>query len=129
MTIFKYLRQQKTIKFSRVIIKFCNIVILIQIMIKNQVLLNKFLLLIINYKLDRELEIIGLINLINFVTKIKTFKAVKLLVASSKSIYYKFVQIFVTYSLKIKIYKKNRFLRFNIRNPCWIVMNGFLVGI
>ena len=59
----------------------------------------------------------------------KTFKAVKLLIASSKSIYYKFVQIFVTYSLKIKIYKKNRFLRFNIRNPCWIVMNGFLVGI
>ena len=86
-------------------------------MIKNQVLLNKLLLLIINYKLDRELEIIGLINLINFVTKIKTFKAVKLLVASSKSIYYRFVQIFVTYSLKIKIYKKNRFLRFNIRNP------------
>ena len=59
MTIFKYHRQQKTIKYSRVIIKFCNIVILIQIMIKNQVLLNKFLLQIINYKLDRKLEIIG----------------------------------------------------------------------
>ena len=59
MTIFKYLRQQKTIKYSRVIIKFCNIVILIQTMIKNQVLLNKFLLQIINYKLDRKLEIIG----------------------------------------------------------------------
>ena len=59
MTIFKYLRQQKIIKYSRVIIKFCNIVILIQTMIKNQVLLNKFLLQIINYKLDRKLEIIG----------------------------------------------------------------------
>jgi len=59
MTIFKYLRQQKTVKYSRVIIKFCNIVILIQTMIKNQVLLNKFLLQIINYKLDRKLEIIG----------------------------------------------------------------------
>ena len=59
MTIFKYLRQQKIIKYSRVIIKFCNIVILIQTMIKNQVLLNKLLLQIINYKLDRKLEIIG----------------------------------------------------------------------
>jgi hypothetical protein len=96
MTIFKYLRQQKTVKYSRVIIKFCNIVILIQTIIKNQVLLNQLLLQRINYKMDKELEIIGLINLINFLTKIKTFKAVKLLVASSKSIYYKFVQIFVT---------------------------------
>ena len=59
MTIFKYLRQQKIIKYSRVIIKLCNIVILIQTMIKNQVLLNKFLLQIINYKLNRKLEIIG----------------------------------------------------------------------
>ena len=82
-----------------------------------------------DYQLLEKFKILGSINLINFLIKVKNSYALKLHVASMKSIYNKFVQIFDTFNLKNKIYWGNKHLRDNIYQNLKMVMNGCRVEI